>query len=105
MSIAEQALVLLDISPSITKRKNLENFINLDPVINASFPGAALPEPCGNALPEEKPAENLYTVASRMGRANYEEHAKAEALLHALRQMRTKTSPRPLNAGRVLRST
>jgi len=105
MSIAEQALILLDISPSITKRKNLENFINLDPVISASFPGAAIIDADLSAAPEEKPAENLYTVASRMGRANYEEHAKAEALMHALRQMRAKNSSRPMNAGRVLRST
>lgn len=101
MSIAEQALILLDIFPSITKRKQLENFSSLDPVINASFPGAIL----AGIEEEEKPSENLYTVASRMGRSNYEEHAKAEALLHALRQMRAKNATRPTNANRVLRST
>lgn len=100
MSIAEQALVLLDIFPSISKRNKLENFFNLDSVINASFPWAAV---SGQEI-DEKPSENLYTVASRMGRSNYEEHAKAEALLHALRQMRAKNASRPSNA-RVLRGS
>jgi hypothetical protein len=100
MSIAEQALILLDILPSKIKRSRVENFFNLDLVINASFSGAA-----ARLELEEKPVDSLYTVASRMGRTNYEEHAKAEALLHALRQMRAKNATKPANAGRVLRGT
>jgi hypothetical protein len=98
MSIAEQALFLLDILPSIAYRKKPENFDSLDPVINASFRGD--PEPAAESAEN---TANLYTVASRMGRSNYDEHAKAEALLHALRQMRAKNAKRPANASRVLR--
>jgi hypothetical protein len=101
MSISEQALSLLDIVPSIASRKKLENFSSLDSEINASFPGASLPP----VLPEENPASLPYAVASRMGRPNYEEQAKADALFKALRQMRANNSKRSPNGSRVLRST
>jgi hypothetical protein len=99
MSIAEQALSLLDIFPSVQSRSRLENFSSLDLVIGASLPGSKAP------LKETEPAasENLYSVASRMGRANYEEQAKAEALLNALRQMRAKNAARSIQTSRVLR--
>jgi hypothetical protein len=99
MSIAEQALSLLDIFPSVQSRSRLENFSSLDLVIGASLPGSQAP------LKEAEPAvtENLYSVASRMGRANYEEQAKAEALLNALRQMRAKNAARSIQTSRVLR--
>jgi hypothetical protein len=103
MSIAEQALSLPDIFPSIRNRSNLENFTSLDGVIVASFsPPGPLP-----VISESAPVstENLYAVASRMGRANYDEQAKAEALLNALKQMRAKNAGRPNQTARVLRGT
>lgn len=106
MSIAEQALSLLDIFPSIQNRTRLENFTNLDGVIVASFSpsGSSLP-PLAESSPAPVSAENLYAVASRMGRANYDEQAKAEALLNALKQMRAKNAARPNQTARVLRGT
>jgi hypothetical protein len=99
MSVAEQALSLLDIFPSMQSRSRLENFSSLDLVIGASLPGSQAP------LQEAEPAvtENLYSVASRMGRANYEQQAKAEALLNALRQMTAKNAARSIQTSRVLR--
>lgn len=98
MSIAEQALSLLDILPSIESRKSLENFSNLDHTIDASFPGAsALAEGRG-----ESTEENPFSVASRMSRSNYEDQARAEALTQALRQIRARHAAKPANS-RVLR--
>ena len=106
MSIAEQALSLLDIFPSMQSRVKLDNFSSLDLVIGASLPGAASaaaePAPAVASSPSPVTTESLYSVASRMGRANYEEQAKAEALLNALRQMRAKNGARN---SRVIRST
>lgn len=114
MSISEQALFLLDIQPSKAKRQCLDNFSSLDPEIFLSIcppeagsgigaiEGASLGEEA--AAPAENPASILasvqtpFAVAARMGRPDYEEKAKAEALHQALRQMRakhaTKRSPR-----------
>ncbi|RZA08644.1 MAG: hypothetical protein EOP11_04280 [Proteobacteria bacterium] len=115
MSISEQALFLLDIQPSISARKSLENFGNLDPEINESIsPAEARPESQAAAASDGKedagttPAldpssilasvQTPFAVAARMGRPDYEEKAKAEALHQALRQMRakhaSKSSPR-----------
>lgn len=90
MSVLEQALSLLDVLPSVLSRKKLENFSSLDPEINASLPGSTVA-----AAPAATATESLYSVASRMGRPDYEENAKAEALLHALRQMRAKNARKP----------
>ena len=94
MSITEQAIYLLDISPSIQKRKCLENFASLESEIRDSIagPAPALPPEAIAALPEK---HTPYAVAARMGRSNYEEQAKAEALHNALRQMRAKRGKPP----------
>lgn len=84
MSLAEQALFLLDIPPSAHNRTKLENFPCLEQTIEASLPGTQEP-----AESLESPAEaNPFFVASRMSRANYEDQARAEALTQALRQIR-----------------
>jgi hypothetical protein len=84
MSLAEQALFLLDILPSIRGRSNPENFTNLDQTIVASLPGT--PEPA--AVPPAVAEANPFSVASRMSRSNYDDQARAEALTQALRQIR-----------------
>lgn len=84
MSLAEQALFLLDIQPSIRSRSNPENFSNLDQTIVASFPGTAEPPKVAAAVVEANP----FSVASRMSRSNYDDQARAEALTQALRQIR-----------------
>ena len=84
MSLAEQALFLLDILPSIRSRSNPENFSSLDQTIGASLPGTAEPEQVAAAVVEASP----FSVASRMNRSNYEDQARAEALTQALRQIR-----------------
>ena len=84
MSLAEQALFLLDIQPSIRSRSNPENFSNLDQTIVASFPGTPAPVESAKAVVEANP----FSVASRMNRSNYEDQARAEALTQALRQIR-----------------
>jgi hypothetical protein len=84
MSLAEQALFLLDIPPSIRSRKSLENFSSLDQTIVASFPGTQAPAEPGKTVAEANP----FFVASRMSRSNYEDQVRAEALTQALRQIR-----------------
>ncbi|MGZ3742047.1 MAG: hypothetical protein ACXVB9_21915 [Bdellovibrionota bacterium] len=86
MSIADQALFLLDIPPSIDKRKKLENFSDLALTVGASLRTAIEEAEPAPAQAEAPPAS--YSVASRMNRANYEDQAKAEALTRALRQIR-----------------
>ena len=84
MSLAEQALFLLDIPPSIQSRTRLENFACLEQTIVASLPGTQeAPE-----VRETAAEPNPFFVASRMSRANYEDQARAEALTQALRQIR-----------------
>jgi hypothetical protein len=84
MSLAEQALSLLDILPSIESRNKLENFSSLDQTIVASFPGTSSHSEVAKPTPEANP----FSVASRMSRSNYEDQARAEALTQALRQIR-----------------
>lgn len=91
MSLAEQALFLLDIVPSIRSRKNLESFSSLDQTIGASLPGTQCLSESGKALPDANP----FFVASRMSRSNYEDQARAEALTKALQQIRANHAANP----------
>jgi hypothetical protein len=109
MSISEQALFLLAIQPSKAKRQCLDNFCSLDPEISDSiYPPEAPaenPAPAG-AAPEASLLASVQTpfaVAARMGRPDYEEKAKAEALHQALRQMRAKHAAR--RSPRVIRGS
>jgi hypothetical protein len=101
MSLAEQALFLLDIQPSIRSRQNPENFSSLEDTIGASLPGTEAP-----AAPQARPeAEaNPFFVASRMSRSNYETQARAEALTQALRQIRASHASPALTARRSRQS-
>ena len=84
MSLAEQALFLLDIQPNIRNRKNPENFSSLEQTIDSSLPGTAVTLSEATTIGEASP----FSVASRMSRSNYEDQARAEALTQALRQIR-----------------
>ncbi len=85
MSLAEQALFLLDILPSIQSRNRLENFSSLDQTIETSLPGTqTVSVETVKTISEPNP----FSVASRMSRSNYEDQARAEALTLALRQIR-----------------
>jgi hypothetical protein len=84
MSLAEQALFLLDIAPSSKCRSSLENFGCLEQTIEASLPDKT-EEP---TRPEATAEPNPFYLASRMNRASYEDQARAEALTQALRQIR-----------------
>ncbi|MGE3263303.1 MAG: hypothetical protein AB7K68_16100 [Bacteriovoracia bacterium] len=97
MSIADQALFLLDIPPSANRRKKLENFFDLEQTIRAAF---GEPETLTAKKTEAPPAP--YSVASRMNRANYEDQARAEALTSALQKLRASHQSRMAN-GRVIR--
>ncbi len=98
MSLAEQALFLLDIPQSIKNRLKLENFTCLEQTIVASFPGT-----------EEKKAEapapapstetDPFFVATRMNRPHYEDQARAEALTQALRQIRASNASKLRGTG------
>ena len=104
MSVAEQALLLLDLAPNTSHRQSLENFPCLDSMISASLGMTGEAAPADAAAPTGA-AESLYSVASRMGRTNYEERAKDEALFEALRQLKAQNARRALHASRVLRGT
>ena len=84
MSLAEQALFLLDILPSIQSRNRLEHFSSLDQTIVESLPGTQVAVEAVKTISESNP----FSVASRMSRSNYEDQARAEALTEALRQIR-----------------
>lgn len=88
MTIAEQALFLLDLRPSELHRKNLESFSNLDSLVSGSVGIQPVADPI-NAI---APQTNSFSVASRISRSNsnYEEQAKAEALMNALKHIRSK---------------
>jgi hypothetical protein len=97
MSLAEQALFLLDILPSIQNRNKLENFSNLDQTIVASLPGTSSAAETGKPVAETNP----FSVASRMSRSNYEDQARAEALTQALRQIRASNAAKKSSASRA----
>lgn len=103
MSIADQALFLLDIPPSADRRKKLENFFDLEPTIGASL-RAMMPEPVAATAPAAEATPASYAVASRMSRANYEDQARAEALMSALQKLRASHQSRLAN-GRVIRQS
>ena len=105
MNIAEQALFLLDLAPSILNRKKIQNFSDLEPVVQASLRPA--PEPAEESAKPTLAAPS-YSVASRMGRANYDDQARAEALMNALQKLRANHKNRlgqGLNATRVIRES
>lgn len=95
MSLAEQALFLLDILPSIQSRNKLENFSDLDQTITASLPGTISPAETAAKIAAEP---NPFHVASRMSRSNYEDQARAEALTQALRQIRASNASKSSGA-------
>lgn len=94
MSLAEQALSLLDILPSIQSRNKLENFSDLGQTIVASLAGTQIPVQAVAAEAETNP----FHVASRMSRSNYEDQARAEALTQALRQIRASNASKSSGA-------
>jgi hypothetical protein len=103
MSIADQALFLLDIPPSADQRKKLENFSDLEPTVRASLRTATGEVEPAPAKTEAPPAS--YSVASRMNRANYDDQAKAEALMNALQKLRASHKSRMANGSRVIRQS
>jgi hypothetical protein len=102
MSIAEQALFLLDIPPSVEQRNKLENFSDLEPVVRASIKAASGET---EAAPARTEAAAPYSMASRMSRPNYEDQARAEALTSALQKLRANYIHRPSNGTRVIRES
>lgn len=91
MSIAEQALFLVDLSPNLEQRRKLEAFSDLEQTISASF---ASPEACAKEA-EQSPQSGAFSVAARLSRSNYEDQARAEALMHALRRIRVSNVQTP----------
>lgn len=102
MSIAEQALLLLDIPPSINNRNKLASFSDIEPIVRASL-RTALGEPEA-VLPRAEVAAP-YSMASRMSRSNYEDQARAEALTNALQKLRANHKNRLGNGTRVIRES
>lgn len=101
MTISEQALFLLDIAPSHLKRKKMETFVDLDGVVNNSFEANSPVEaPVASTTPEHT---NPFSVASRLQRTNYESHAKSEALMEALKQIRASHASKPRST--IIRGT
>lgn len=107
MSISDQALSLLDIQPSKAKRQCLDSFASLESEIIESI----APAPVGEASPAAPASvadllssvQTPFAMAARMGRPDYEEKAKAEALHEALRQMRAKHAAK--RSPRVIRGS
>lgn len=111
MTIAEQALILLDILPARRKRRKLENFSDLETTVRDSLgPAAALANPVEEplAMPAPSapsPASVPYSMATRMQRPDYEDQARADALTNALRQLRAANQSKFRNGSRVIRQS
>lgn len=101
MRFAELALQLLDLSPEKSSLNRPSDLFDLEKTISDSLQeGIELK----SSTPAEPLASELYSVATRMGKSNYDEVAKAEALLLALKKMRAKNAA-GLKSTRVIRST
>jgi len=101
MKFAEQALILLDLPTNSNLSRRLDRFPDIESMVNSSFEETILPV----ERLEIPTSTESFTVASRMGRVNYDEQAKAEALVTALEKIRSNNSRRGSNGGRVLRRT
>ncbi len=101
MRLAEFALNLLDLNPEKTPAQYSASMAELEKTISDSLAEGAELASQTQALPD---SASLYSVATRMGKSNYEEVAKAEALLLALKKMRAKNAA-GLKSTRVIRST
>lgn len=100
MTISDFATLLLDDSCVAKQSIQLDLFRKLEASILAALEPEAS-EAASPAEPAPSPAKS-YMVASRLGRANYEDDAKKEAILNALQSMR---GNRGMNNGRVIRSS
>lgn len=101
MRFAELALQLLDLSPEKSSFRRSTDLPDLEKTISDSLSEGSEPM---HVTPSEPLASELYSVATRMGKSNYDEVAKAEALLLALKKMRAKNAA-GLKSTRVIRST
>lgn len=105
MTLAEQALYLIDLGPLVKKRKNLEFFPSLDAMISGSFTVTA---PLVNAPAEQAAAPasstNSFSIASRLGRSNYDDQARAEALINAIKKIRASHAAKKTDS-RFIRGT
>ena len=105
LSISEQALLLLDDKLSPQKRNSLDFFANVDHFIQSSLGlkqenTKAGPSPSSS----EQASSNAFTVAARLGRGNYEENAKNEAIVNALQRLRNRPDTSKYSSGRIIRS-
>ena len=98
MSIAEQALFLLDLKPNKTKQKRIDHFQDLSSLVDASIFGT---EPVQEEQKIETP--NSFSVASRLQRPDYEDQARVEALMSAIRKIRANHVGK--NSSRIIRRT
>ena len=78
-SLSDQALSLLDLYPSLPSH---EIFTSLEPLITGSLQN----NPTAKEITQETPVS--YTVAQRLHRAQYEDQARADALITALQKLR-----------------
>lgn len=95
LTISDQALLLLDDSGAISYKKNLDAFSSLENEIKNSF--------CDTVTTEitQHPVSNNFSVAARLTKSGYDDKARAEALVSALKKIRTRKSN--YSSGRVIR--
>jgi hypothetical protein len=101
MRLAEFALNLLDLNPEKSLVQYPPSMAELEKTISDSLAEGTDSAVAAQPLPD---SASPYSVATRMGKSNYEEVAKAEALLLALKKMRAKNA-NGLKSTRVIRST
>jgi hypothetical protein len=100
MRLSELALNLLDLNPEKSSIGKGEYLVDIEKTIEASL----LDDLPKESFPVKEDSMNSYSVASRMGKSNYDEVAKAEALLLALKKMRAKNAA-GFKSTRVIRNT
>lgn len=105
LSISEQALLLLDDKLSPQKRNSLDFFTNVDHFIHSSL-GIKQEDAkteASSPVPTQPASSNAFTVAARLGRGNYEENAKNEAIVNALQRLRNRPDTSKYSSGRIIR--
>jgi hypothetical protein len=99
VTISDQALFLLDDCFGHDRRTRLDIFSQLEAFVSSSLNGT-IQAPATAEIPTS--TLSTFTVAARLNRTNYDDQARAEALLAALQKIRNRKSP--FQSGRVIRS-
>ena len=102
MKLAEQALFLLNFDSKTLAQKKISFFSTLESIVTGSFQEQA--EPIIDETFQPEGTAN-YSLAARLSSSHYEKKAKSEALMSAIKKIRTHHASKKSRSGRVIRQT